>query len=126
MGVRRVGERRSCVAAPDALSVRPTRPRAEGGHPRRLTPAPPPAQCLVRRAFLATSPHQLWVADITYVPTAAGFLYLAMVLDVFNCRVIAWAMRVTLHTTVVLDALDVAAMQRRATDVLHHPDQGSP
>ena len=80
---------------------------------------------LVRRAFTATAPNQLWVADITYVPTAAGFLYLAVVLDVFSRRVIGWAMRDTLHSTVVLDALDMAAMQRRPQDVIHHSDQGS-
>ena len=80
---------------------------------------------LVRRAFTATAPNQLRVADITYVPTAAGFLYLAVVLDVFSRRVIGWAMRDTLHSTVVLDALDMAAMQRRPQDVIHHSDQGS-
>lgn len=92
---------------------------------RRVTPETPPAPDLVKRTFRATAPNQLWVADITYIPTAAGFLYLAIVLDVFSRRVIGWAMRDTLHTTVVLDALDMAAMQRRATDVVHHSDQGS-
>lgn len=92
---------------------------------RRVTPETPPAPDLVKRTFRATAPNQLWVADITYIPTAAGFLYLAVVLDVFSRRVIGWAMRDTLHTTVVLDALDMAAMQRRATDVVHHSDQGS-
>jgi putative transposase len=92
---------------------------------RRQTPEAPLAPDLVRRVFHATAPNQLWVADITYVPTAAGFLYLAVVLDVFSRRVIGWAMRSTLHTTVVLDALDMAAMQRRASGVIHHSDQGS-
>ena len=85
---------------------------------------PPSAPDLVRRAFTATAPNQLWVADITYVPTAAGFLYLPVVLDVFSRRVIGWAMRNTLHSTVVLDALDMAAMQRHPQDVVHHSDQG--
>jgi len=79
----------------------------------------------VRRDFTATAPNQLWVADITYIPTALGFLYLAVVLDAFSRRVIGWAMRDTLHTTVVLDALDMAAAQRRVSDVIHHSDQGS-
>ena len=91
----------------------------------RAVPETPHAPDLVRRAFTATAPNQLWVADITYVPTAAGFLYLAVVLDVFSRRVIGWAMRDTLHSTVVLDALDMAAMQRRPRDVVHHSDQGS-
>jgi len=93
--------------------------------PRRIAPETPPSPDLVRRQFTATKPNQLWVADITYVPTAAGFLYLAVVLDVFSRRVIGWAMRDTLHATVVLDALDMAATQRRPQDVIHHSDQGS-
>lgn len=93
--------------------------------PRRMTPEAPLSPDLVHRQFTATGPNQLWVADITYVPTAAGFLYLAIVLDVFSRRVIGWAMRDTLHTTVVLDALDMAATQRRPQDVIHHSDQGS-
>jgi putative transposase len=93
--------------------------------PRRTVPEAPPAPDLVRRVFAATAPNQLWVADITYVPTAAGFLYLAVVLDAFSRRVVGWAMRDTLHPTVVLDALDMAATQRRPHDVIHHSDQGS-
>ena len=92
---------------------------------RRTIPEAPLAPDLVQRDFRATAPNQLWVADITYVPTAAGFLYLAIVLDVFSRRIVGWAMRDTLHTTVVLDALDMAAAQRRATQVIHHSDQGS-
>jgi len=93
--------------------------------PRRTVPEAPRAPDLVRRVFAATAPNQLWVADITYVPTAAGFLYLAVVLDAFSRRVVGWAMRDTLHPTVVLDALDMAATQRRPQDVIHHSDQGS-
>jgi len=92
--------------------------------PRRTVPEAPRAPDLVRRVFAATAPNQLWVADITYVPTAAGFLYLAVVLDAFSRRVVGWAMRDTLHPTVVLDALDMAATQRRPQDVIHHSDQG--
>ena len=93
--------------------------------PRREIPEAPPAPDLVRRAFTATAPNQLWVADITYIPTMAGFLYLAVVLDVFSRRIVGWCMRDTLHARLVLDALDMAAAQRRATDVVHHSDQGS-
>jgi putative transposase len=97
------------------------------GPPRRraVTPETPPAPDLVQREFQATAPNQLWVADITYVPTAAGFLYLAVVLDVFSRRIVGWCMRDTLHTSVVLDALDMAAAQRGAREVVHHSDQGS-
>jgi putative transposase len=92
---------------------------------RRLIPEAAPAPDLVRRDFRATAPDQLWVADITYIPTAAGLLYLAVVLDVFSRRVIGWAMRDTLHATVVLDALEMAAVQRRPASVVHHSDQGA-
>jgi len=92
---------------------------------RRAIPEAPLAPDLVNRDFRATAPNQLWVADITYVPTAAGFLYLAGVLDVFSRRIVGWSMRDTLQTTVVLDALEMAATQRRATHVIHHSDQGS-
>ena len=92
---------------------------------RRITPEMPHAPDLVRRAFTAAAPDQLWVADITYIPTYAGFLYLAIVLDAFSRRVVGWAMSSSLHTAVVLDALQMAATQRRPSGVIHHSDQGS-
>lgn len=92
---------------------------------RRAVPETPQAPDLVRRDFTATAPDQLWVADITYVPTYAGFLYLAVVLDAFSRRVVGWAMRGDLKTDVVLDALQMAATQRRPAGVIHHSDQGS-
>lgn len=97
------------------------------GPPRSTPTRPeaPPAPDLVRREFSADAPDRLWVADITYVPTHAGFLYLAVVLDAFSRRVVGWAMRATLHTAVVLDALEMAAAQRRPAGVVHHSDQGS-
>lgn len=64
-----------------------------------------PAADLVRRDFTATAPNQLWAADITYVPTWVGFLYLAIVLDVFSRRIVGWAMATHLQTALVLDAL---------------------
>ncbi|OGL08292.1 MAG: transposase, partial [Candidatus Rokubacteria bacterium RIFCSPLOWO2_02_FULL_73_56] len=83
-----------------------------------------PAPDLVDRQFTAAGPNQLWVADITYVPTWAGFLYLAVVLDAWSRRVIGWAMEAHLRTELVLAALDMAIAQRRPTDVIHHSDQG--
>jgi putative transposase len=79
---------------------------------------------LVERDFTASAPDQLWVADITYVPTWAGFLYLAVVLDVFSRRVVGWAMATHLRTELVLGALEMARVQRRPTDVIHHSDHG--
>jgi putative transposase len=79
---------------------------------------------LVNRDFTATGPDQLWVADITYIPTWAGFLYLAIVLDVWSRRIVGWAMRTHLRTELVLEALNMALEQRRPDDVIHHSDQG--
>ena len=92
---------------------------------KRRVPEAPQAPDLVQRQFTATAPDQLWVADITYVPTHAGFLYFAVVLDAFSRRVVGWAMSSSLKTAVVLDALQMAATQRRPTAVIHHSDQGS-
>lgn len=83
-----------------------------------------PAPDLVDRNFVATAPNQLWVADITYVPTWAGFLYLAVVLDVFSRRIVGWAMANHLRTELVVDALDMAVGQRQPSTVIHHSDQG--
>jgi putative transposase len=80
---------------------------------------------LVDRNFMADKPNMLWVADITYCPTWSGFLYLAVVLDAFSRRIVGWSMATTLHTQLVLDALDMALWRRRPTDVIHHSDQGS-
>lgn len=84
-----------------------------------------PAPDLVDRNFTAERPNQLWVADITYIPTATGFLYLAVVLDAFSRRIVGWSMETRLHTELVLAALEMAIGQRRPTDVIHHSDQGS-
>ena len=84
-----------------------------------------PAPDLVERKFLATEPNRLWVADITYVSTLAGFLYLAIVLDAFSRRIVGWAMATHLRAELVLEALDMALAWRRPEDVIHHSDQGS-
>ena len=84
-----------------------------------------PAPDLVDRDFSASEPYQLWVADITYVPTLAGFLYLAIVLDAWSRKIIGWSMANHLRTDLVLDAMEMAVGQRRPKDVIHHSDQGS-
>lgn len=83
-----------------------------------------PAPDLVERRFTAEGPNQLWVADITYIPTAAGFLYLAVVVDVFSRRVVGWSMSTDLKTRLVLDALNMALARRKPRGVIHHSDQG--
>src|SRR5258708_3428515 len=77
-----------------------------------------PEPDLVDRDFSASAPNQLWVADITFIPTAAGFLYLAVVLDAFSRRIVGWAMANHLRTELVLDALGMAIGQRQPTDVI--------
>ena len=84
-----------------------------------------PAPDLVERNFAAAGPDRLWVADITYIPTWSGFLYLAVVLDVWSRRVVGWAMTTHLRTELVLEALNMALCQRRPAGVIHHSDQGT-
>ena len=79
---------------------------------------------LLERCFEAPGPNRIWVADITYIPTWAGFLYLAIVLDVFSRRIVGWAMETHLRTELVLEALQMAIAQRRPESVIHHSDQG--
>ncbi len=83
-----------------------------------------PAPDLVERKFSATATNRLWVADITYVPTWSGFLFVAIVLDVYSRRVVGWAMATHLRTELVLDALNMAIYRRRPENVIHHSDQG--
>ncbi len=88
-------------------------------------PGEPPAPDLVDRDFTADRPDQLWVADITYIRTWVGFLYLAVVVDAFSRRVVGWAMANHLRTELVLDALEMAIHQRKPLSVIHHSDRGS-
>ena len=84
-----------------------------------------PAADLVERQFSADAPNRLWVADITYIPTWAGFLYLAVVLDAFSRKIVGWAMAEHLRTELVLAALNMALGQRKAKGVVHHSDHGT-
>jgi putative transposase len=83
-----------------------------------------PAIDLVDRGFYADYPDRLWVADITYVPTWSGFLYLAAVLDVYSRKIVGWAMENHLRTELVLEALQNAITQRHPVGVIHHSDRG--
>jgi putative transposase len=84
-----------------------------------------PAPDLVDRDFTAGGPDELWVADITYIPTWAGFLYLAVVVDARSRRVVGWSMATHFRTELVLDAMNMAIRQRRPEQVIHHSDQGT-
>ena len=105
--------------------------RIQGVHRRRkmattrANPAQAAAPDLVRREFTADGPDRIWVSDITYVPTKARYLYLAVVLDLWSRKVVGWSMREDLTAPLVTDALDMAIGQRKPDRVIHHSDRGS-
>jgi putative transposase len=81
---------------------------------------------LLNRDFGAERPNQKWLADITYIPTLEGWLYLAAILDLFSRRVIGWAMSDRMTTDLTLAALKMAIRQRQpGANLIHHSDQGS-
>ncbi len=91
-------------------------------------PAAERPQDLVDRRFVATRPNQLWVADLTYVATWRGFVYVAFVIDVFARRIVGWRVAASLATDIVLDALEQAIYDRcdpTTTDLVHHSDRGT-
>jgi putative transposase len=102
--------------------------RRRARHTTIADPTAAPAEDLVKRAFAPAAieaPDRLYVADITYVRTWEGWLYLAVVLDCFSRRVVGWAMADHLRTELVLEALGMAVWQRRpAQGVVHHSDHG--
>lgn len=116
---RKRGARRMCHAGLAGVS------RRKSTVTTRREDRSRPAAALVERTFTADRPNQLWVAAITYIPTWSGFLYLAVVLDVFSRRIVGWARAPHRRSQVVLDALDMAVWQRRPDGVIHHSDQGS-
>lgn len=91
-------------------------------HDRYAAPAPD----LLRRNFAAAAPDKVWTADITYVHTQEGFLYLAFILDVYSRRVVGWSMATHLRTELVVDALEMALWRRRPNaGLIHHTDRGA-
>ena len=86
----------------------------------------PTAENVLDRNFEATAPNQKWSADITYIPTREGWLYLAVVMDLFSRRIVGWSMSASLHAGIVLAALRMALARRRPEPgLLHHSDRGS-
>ena len=83
------------------------------------------ASDLVNRRFAADAPNQLWVADMTYLPTWSGFAYLAVVIDVYSRKVVGWAFGTRMTADLVVQALEMAAFTRKPQGVIHHSDQGS-
>jgi len=99
------------------------------GKKRRTTvpnPKQPPAPDLVERRFQAERPNALWLADITYVPTHEGYLFLGVVMDMFSRKIVGWSMRDDLKAELVVDALAMAVTRRRPpAGLVHHSDRGS-
>jgi len=100
-------------------SPRTTRPAAETDRPRDL----------VKRDFTAEHPNQLWVADLTYVRTSIGWVYVAFVLDVYSRMIVGWQVSTSLYTDLALDALKMAVWRREnqgadLQGLVHHSDRG--
>jgi putative transposase len=92
----------------------------------RRDPRAAPAPDLLRRAFVATQPNRVWLADITYLPTQEGFLYLAFILDVYSRKIVGWSMDSHMRTELVVDALQMAVWRRKpSAGLVHHSDRGA-
>ena len=88
---------------------------------RRRDPYATPAADLVKRNFAAAAPDRIWTADITYVHTQEGFVYLAFILDVYSRRVVGWSMANHLRAELVVDALEMALWRRKpGVGLIHH------
>jgi len=86
----------------------------------------PPAPDLVNRDFRASGPNETWVADITYVPTYEGWLFLAAVMDLYSRKIVGWSMREDLEAPLVVDAISMAITRRKPKPgLVHHSDRGS-
>jgi len=122
-GVRCSGKRVARLMRTAGLHGIPSRRRRNLTR-RRAGVAPHPD--LVHRVFSAPAPDRLWVADISYIPTGEGWLYLATILDCFTRGIVGWSMAPHLRTELVVDALDMATSRRRPSPgLVHHSDQGS-
>ena len=96
------------------------KPRYVAGQPSLLAPN------IVQREFTVAAPNQVWVTDITYIRTWAGFLYLAVVMDLYSRKIIGWSMKTSLRREIVIDALLMAVWRRKPKgEVVVHSDQGS-
>jgi putative transposase len=126
LDLREAGE--ACSKHRVARLIRENNMRAVPGYRTRRYVAGRPAELipnLVKRNFTISQPDRVWVTDITYVRTWEGWLYVAIVLDLFSRKVIGWASRQTIHRELVLDALLMAVRQRNPHRTIVHSDQGS-
>lgn len=122
-GRRCSGKRVARLMRAAGIAGIPARRRRRGLTRRRPGVAPHPD--LVGRRFSASQPDRLWVADITYVPTGEGWVYLATILDCCSRRIVGWSMATHLRSELVVDALEMATLRRRpSSGLVHHSDQG--
>jgi len=98
------------------------------GYRIRHLPAPKPSALIpnrLQRQFTVSRPNEVWVTDITYIRTWQGWLYLAVVMDLFSRKIVGWATKPTIHQELVLDAVAQAVRRRRPRDTMIHSDQGT-
>jgi len=108
-GIQARGKRRFRVATTDSNHKLPVAPN------------------LLNRNFTVALPNTVWTGDVTYIATEEGWLYLAVVIDLFSRRIVGWSMKTTIDRTLVIDALEMACLQRRpeAGKAIFHSDRGS-
>lgn len=126
LDLREAGE--TCSKNRVARLMRENGIRAQAGYRTRRYVAGKPAELipnLVKRNFTVSQPDRIWVTDITYIRTWEGWLYVAVVLDLFSRKVIGWAARQTIHRELALDAILMAVLKRKPNGTIIHSDQGS-
>lgn len=126
LDLREAGE--TCSKHRVARLMRENNIRAKAGYRTRRYVAGKPFELipdLVKRKFEVSSPNRVWVSDITYIRTWEGWLYLAIVMDLFSRKIVGWATRSTMHKELVLDAVMKAIKTRRPKNTIIHSDQGS-
>lgn len=126
LDLREAGE--TCSKHRVARLMRENGIRAQPGYRNRRYVAGKPAELipdLVKRNFEVSKPNRVWVSDITYIRTWEGWLYLAIVMDLFSRKIVGWATRSTIHRDLVLDAVMMSVKERQPQETIIHSDQGS-
>lgn len=126
LDLREAGE--TCSKHRVARLMRENGIRAQAGYRTRRYIAGKPAELipnLVKRNFEVAQPNRVWVTDITYIRTWEGWLYLAVILDLFSRKVVGWAVGPTMRRELALDAILMAVRQRKPKGTIIHSDQGS-
>lgn len=126
LDLREAGE--TCSKHRVARLMRENNIRAQPGYRTRRYVAGKPVKLipdLVKRNFEVSKPNRVWVSDITYIRTWEGWLYLAIVMDLFSRKIVGWATRSTIHRDLVLDAVMMSVKERQPQETIIHSDQGS-